>query len=76
MNGIAHLESRYHTGLLEYDASHVAFYFDGALLHTITDPTVIPTDPVDFLIGPRLVTGSAALPDPFVESVDSTEISW
>jgi hypothetical protein len=45
-------------------------------MHTITNTDVIPTDPVDFIIGPRLVTGSAALTADFVEIVDFTTIEW
>jgi hypothetical protein len=74
--GVDLYDGQMHTGVLEYDATHVSFFFDGTLLKTITDTSVIPTDPVDFIIGPRLVTGSAALPVDFVEIADSTEIAW
>jgi hypothetical protein len=69
-------DGNYHSAALEYDATHVALYFDGKLLDTITDTSVIPTDPVDYIIGPRLVTGSDSLEATFSESVDSTELSW
>jgi hypothetical protein len=69
-------DGSYHTATLEYDASHVAFYFDDELMHTITDPDVIPTDPMKFIIGPRLVTGSSGLERDFTETVDWTQIEW
>ena len=69
-------DGSFHTATLEYDATQVAFYFDGELMHTITDPDVIPTDPMEFIIGPRLVTGSAPLEDDFTETVDWTRIEW
>ena len=74
--GVDLYDGQLHTGTLEYDATHVSFLFDGKLLQTITDTSVIPTDPVDFIIGPRLVTGSPALAADFVEIADSTDISW
>jgi hypothetical protein len=66
----------YHTAQLEYDANHVSFTFDGRLLHTITDPGVIPTDPMSFVLGPRVVPGSAPLAADFTETIDSTQITW
>ncbi len=69
-------DGTYHVGRLVYDATKVELYFDGKLLHTITDMSVIPTGPMDFLIGPRLVTGSAVLPSEFDETVDSVTIKW
>jgi hypothetical protein len=74
--GVNLYDGTYHTARLEYDATHVAFYFDGKLMKTIEDLSVIPTDPMDFIIGPRLVTGSAPLNADFAETVDWTEISW
>jgi beta-glucanase (GH16 family) len=74
--GVDLYDGQFHVGVLEYDATHVSFYFDGKLLQTITDTSVIPTDPMDFLIGPRLVTGAPSLPADFTESADSTEIDW
>jgi hypothetical protein len=74
--GVDLYDGQLHTGELEYDATHVSFFFDGKLLQTITDTSVIPSDPVDFIIGPRLVTGSPALPADFVESADSAAIAW
>ncbi|MET0401872.1 MAG: glycoside hydrolase family 16 protein [Cystobacter sp.] len=73
--GVNLYDGQYHEAALEYDANHVSLYFDGRLLHTITDKNVIPTDPMDFIIGPRLVTGSAPLVKDFVQTVDWTEIS-
>jgi hypothetical protein len=66
----------YHTGELEYDAQHVSFYFDGVKLQTITDTSVIPTDPIDFIVGPRLVTGSSPLDADFSERADWVRIEW
>lgn len=63
-----------HVGMLEYDSTHVAFYFDGKLLQTITDTSVIPTDAMDFIIGPRLVDGS--LTADFTETASQTDITW
>jgi hypothetical protein len=74
--GVDLYDGQLHTGVLEYDASHVSFFFDGKLLQTITDAGVIPTDPMDFIIGPRLVTGAPSLPADFTESADSAELSW
>ncbi|WNG38019.1 hypothetical protein F0U61_33330 [Archangium violaceum] len=73
--GVDLYDGQYHEASLEYDADHVSLFFDGRLLRTITDKTFIPTDPMDFIIGPRLVTGSAPLVKDFTETVDWTEIS-
>ncbi|KAF7559937.1 hypothetical protein G7046_g4207 [Stylonectria norvegica] len=67
-------DEEYHTATLEYDSNHVAFYLDGQLLKEITDSSVIPTDPVNLILGPRLVTGSSALSDSFTQSIDWVEI--
>jgi hypothetical protein len=74
--GVDLYDGAFHTATLEYDAEHVAFYFDGVLMETITDREVIPTDPMKFIIGPRLVTGSAPLAQDFTESVEFTKIEW
>ena len=74
--GVDLYDGSYHTGTLEYDSTHVSFYFDGKLMKTVTDPNYIPTDPMSFIIGPRLVTGSAPLTADFTETVDWTEIEW
>jgi hypothetical protein len=74
--GVDLYDGRWHIGTLEYDASHVSFYFDGKLMHSITDTSVIPTDPMKFIIGPRLVTGSAPLGATFTETADWAEIEW
>jgi beta-glucanase (GH16 family) len=73
--GVNLYDGSYHTGELAYDASRVELYFDGRLLQTITDTSVIPTDPMDFLLGTRLVT-TPALTSEFDERVDSTDIEW
>jgi len=74
--GVDLYDGSYHVGQLEYDSSHVAFYFDGKLMKTITDTSVIPTDAMDLIIGPRLVTGAAPLSADFTESADWAEIQW
>jgi hypothetical protein len=56
-------------------ASSSDLYFDGKLLQTITDTTVIPTDPMDFLLGTRLVT-TPALTSEFDEKVTHTRLDW
>lgn len=67
-------DGKYHDAELEYDRNHVSLYFDGVLMHTINDTSVIPTDPMDLIIGPRLVSGSAALTQDFTQYVDSAKI--
>jgi hypothetical protein len=74
--GVDLYDGSFHTATLEYDATRVVFYFDGVLMEIITDPTVIPTDPMKFILGPRLVTGSAPLDSTFTELIDFTEIEW
>jgi hypothetical protein len=73
--GVDLYDGSYHVGELAYDATRVELYFDGRLLQTISDTTVIPTDPMDFLLGTRLVT-TPALTGEFDEIVDSTQIEW
>lgn len=68
-------DGQYHEAELRYNQDFVAFYLDGKLMHTITDKRFIPTAPMDFIVGPRLVTGSAPLTTPFTEFVDWVEIS-
>ncbi|MBP2479176.1 hypothetical protein JOF53_008048 [Crossiella equi] len=70
--GVNLYDNKYHVATLQYDANAVRLYFDGKLLRTITDRSVIPTDPMAYLLGPRLVTGSAALPSAFTQSVGET----
>ncbi|KAI0424382.1 hypothetical protein F5Y09DRAFT_142671 [Xylaria sp. FL1042] len=66
-------DEEYHNAMLEYDSEHVAFYFDGNLLHEITDKVSIPTDAMDLVLGPRLVSGDP-LTEFFLESIDWVEI--
>jgi hypothetical protein len=73
--GVDLCDENWHTGTLEYDAEHVAFYFDGTKLAEITDTGYIPTDAMDFLLGPRLVSGKGMLSEDFLQSVDRVEIS-
>lgn len=74
--GIDLYDEQYHTATLEYNADRVAFYLDGRFMSEITDKTFIPTDPMNFVLGPRLVTGGAPLSTGFTESVDWVEISY
>ena len=67
-------DEQYHTATLEYDASHAVFLLDGEQLAEITNTNVIPTDPMDFLLGPRLVTGGDPLTEGFTQSIDWVEI--
>lgn len=70
-------DQSYHVATLEYNSRRVAFYLDGKLLAEIRDRKVIPTDPMDFILGPRLVTGGEPLTTGFTESVDWVEIqAW
>lgn len=71
--GVNLYDGQYHTATLEYDANHVAFFFDGKKVGEITDKKFIPTAPMDFLLGPRLVEG-AGLAKGFTESIDWVEI--
>lgn len=64
-----------HTATLEYNHRRVAFYLNGRLLRTITDKEVIPTDPMDLVLGPRLVTGSKPLAKGFTQTISRVEIS-
>lgn len=68
-------DGQYRTATLEYDCQHVAFHLNGKLLKTITDQSVIPTDPMNLILGSRLVTGGKALTTGFTESIDWVEIS-
>lgn len=73
--GIDLYDGSFHVARLVYDATHVAFYFDGDLLDEITDADAIAAAPMYFLVGPRLVR-SPALTSPFVESVDYLKVAW
>jgi hypothetical protein len=65
----------WHTATIEYGPAQVKLFLDGDLLKIITDQAVIPTDPMDLIIGPRLISGSEPLTQSFTESVDWIEIS-
>lgn len=73
--GVNLYDEQYHEATLEYDSSRVALYFDGQLLKEITDQAKIPTDSMDFILGPRLVTGGQPLTQGFTQSIDWVEIS-
>ncbi|KAM5343635.1 hypothetical protein ACJ41O_012172 [Fusarium nematophilum] len=73
--GVDLYDEQYHTATLEYNSSRVAFYLDGKLLKEVTDKSVIPTDPMDFILGPRLVSGGNPLTKGFTESIDWVEIT-
>ncbi|RYP61848.1 hypothetical protein DL769_007537 [Monosporascus sp. CRB-8-3] len=51
----------YHTTTMEYESNRVAFYLDGKLLAEVTGKFFTPTDPMDLVLGPRLVTGREPL---------------
>lgn len=74
-NGVDLYDGTYHIGKLVYTPTRVEYWFDGVLKTTITDPAKIPTDPMDFLIGPRLVN-KPNLTAPFDMYVDYVEITW
>ncbi|MGI5500707.1 hypothetical protein [Lentzea sp. CA-135723] len=71
--GVDLYDGRYHTATLQYSSSSVDLYFDGRLLMKITDPSVIPADPMSFVLGPRLVAG-APLSGDFTQTVGAAEI--
>jgi hypothetical protein len=73
--GVDLYDGSVHVGQLAYDATRVELYFDGKLLQTITDTTVIPTGPMDFLLGTRLVT-TPTLTSEFDEKVSHTQLEW
>ncbi|KAI3333490.1 hypothetical protein F4824DRAFT_244028 [Ustulina deusta] len=71
--GVDLYDEEYHNATLEYNSERVAFYFDGTLLHEISDAASIPTDPMDLVLGPRLVSGDP-LTEFFLESIDWVQI--
>ena len=74
--GVDLYDEQYHTATLEYDSEHVSFFFDGELMKTITDKQYIPTDPMKFILGPRIVKdGGGPLESGFTQSIDWVEIS-
>jgi beta-glucanase (GH16 family) len=73
--GVNLYDQQDHEATLEYDANAVKFSLDGRLLKTITDKSVIPTDPMSLILGPRLVTGSQPLTRNFTESIDWVTIN-
>ncbi|MFC0626462.1 glycoside hydrolase family 16 protein [Kribbella deserti] len=72
--GVDLYDGRYHTGTLEYGPDYAAFYLDDKLLKVINDESFIPSDPLELVIGPRLVTGSAPLQKKFTQTVDWVKI--
>ena len=72
--GVNLYDGSYHTAQLKYDSTRVSFYFDGTLMATITDPSVIPTDPMHLILGTRLVTGGSPLVTDFTETIDWVQI--
>jgi hypothetical protein len=73
--GVNLYDGSFHVGRLVYDATHVDLYFDDKLLRTITDTSVIPTDPVGLVLGTRLET-VPVLVSGFDMIIDSCEIEW
>ncbi|MEU9888082.1 hypothetical protein [Sphaerisporangium sp. NPDC051011] len=72
--GVDLYDGKFHTGTLEYASDYVAFYLDDRLLKVINDESVVPTDPMELVIGPRLVDGSQPLDQKFTETVDYVKI--
>ena len=72
--GVDLYDEQYHNATLEYDSGRVALYFDGELLQEIKDESLIPADPMELVLGPRLVSGSAPLSQGFTQSIDWVEI--
>jgi beta-glucanase (GH16 family) len=68
-------DGSFHTGKIVYDSARVEFYLDDELLGTITDTSVIPTDPLTLILGTRLVT-TPVLTSRFDQIIDSCEIEW
>jgi hypothetical protein len=68
-------DGSFHTGRLVYDATRVELYLDDELLETITDTSVIPTDPLALILGTRLVT-APVLTSRFDLFIDGCEIEW
>jgi hypothetical protein len=62
-----------HTGTIVYTHAEIAFYLDGELLETITDPGVIPDVPLALTLGTRLVRGPA-LPTRFDLTLDRCDV--
>ncbi|MGZ3146342.1 hypothetical protein ACVDFE_30985 [Lentzea chajnantorensis] len=71
--GVDLYDGKYHIATLRYTSSYVDLLFDGRHLMRITDRSVIPTDPMSFVLGPRLVAG-APLTGNFTQSVGAAEI--
>lgn len=67
--GVDLYDGEWHTGTLKYTSEYVQFYLNGELLETINDQNVIPTDPMQLIVGPRLVSGDP-LEEDFVQTVD------
>lgn len=74
-DGVDLYNGTYHIAKLVVSPTRVEYWFDGVLKSTITDPAKIPTDPMDFLIGPRLAN-SPNLTSEFDMYVDYVEITW
>ncbi|GAA0626367.1 hypothetical protein HPO96_37265 [Kribbella sandramycini] len=72
--GVDLYDGKFHDGTLEYGPDYVAFYLDDRLLKVISDVSVIPTDPMELVVGARLVTGGAALSSKFTQTVDWVKI--
>ncbi|KAI8947532.1 hypothetical protein F4801DRAFT_582356 [Xylaria longipes] len=53
-------DEAYHNATLEYNSERVAFYLDDKLLQETTITASTPTDPMDLVLSPRLVTGEAS----------------
>jgi hypothetical protein len=68
-------DGAFHVGQLVFTPTRIDVYLDDRLLQSITDESVIPNEPLDFLLGTRLVT-TPALDVPFDERIDRCTIDW
>jgi hypothetical protein len=60
---------------LEWTDHAVRLHFDGKVVKEITNRAVIPIDPMDLILGPRLVDKEKGLLEmEFVETVDWVDI--
>ena len=68
-------DGKYHTAKIDYTSKRIKYYFDGKLIHTVTDKTKIPTNGMELILGPRLVDGAEPLINDFTQKVDWVEIT-
>jgi hypothetical protein len=73
--GVDLYDGTFHTGRLVYDSTRIELFFDDQPLQAITDTSVIPTVPMTFVLGTRLVT-TPVLTSRFDEIINNCEIEW